>query len=60
MIIEDSNGQIELLAFAKPAKRLIDSTIPKIASMEKLGKFTLPNPVIEMLEQERILEVGCT
>ncbi|XVF41414.1 hypothetical protein PTKIN_Ptkin01aG0278100 [Pterospermum kingtungense] len=60
MIIQDQTGQMELLAFAKQAEKLINSSISNIAANETLDKMTLPNPVTEIIDKYFIFEIGLT
>ncbi|XVF47346.1 hypothetical protein PTKIN_Ptkin03bG0101800 [Pterospermum kingtungense] len=60
MTIEDKSGQMELLAFAKLAEKLINSTVSKIASNGTLDKMTLPPPVIKIIDREFIFQIGLT
>ncbi|XVF85467.1 hypothetical protein PTKIN_Ptkin17bG0120300 [Pterospermum kingtungense] len=60
MTIEDKSGQMELLAFAKPTEKLINSTVSKIASNGTLDKMTLPPPVIKIIDREFIFQIGLT
>ncbi|XVF79319.1 hypothetical protein PTKIN_Ptkin14bG0211800 [Pterospermum kingtungense] len=60
MIIEDKTGQMELVAFAKPAERLINSTVSEIATNGTLNKMILPEPVMEIIDREFIFQIGLT
>lgn len=57
MMIEEKSSQMELLPFAKPAEKLINSIVSSMASNETLDKMILPTPVIKIINREFIFQI---
>ncbi|KAK6284367.1 hypothetical protein POUND7_003319 [Theobroma cacao] len=51
---------MELVAFGRPAKKLVGATIAKLIALQTINRMKLPRPLKSLIKQARIFTKGLT